>query len=77
VAKTTKKKKTQTKTSTKKRATFQVYRAKKGHSWRLKINGVIIAIAGEQFTRRRQARRSIERLLAYTQSGRFKIDGGD
>jgi uncharacterized protein YegP (UPF0339 family) len=61
------------KTSKTNRATFDLYRARRGYSWRLKINGVIIAIAGESFTRRRQAKRSIDRLLAYTQSRRYKI----
>ena len=64
------------KTSQTKRATFDLYRARRGYSWRLKINGVIIATAGESFTRRRQAKRSIDRLLAYTKSGRYKIAVG-
>lgn len=72
-------------TSKTKRATFDIYptlRKKKGKkkparefSWRLKINGIIIASAGESFTRRRQAKRSIDRLIAYTQADRYKITG--
>lgn len=62
-----------------KRATFTIYRTKHKNrragiwAWRLTINGVTIAASGEAFTRRRQAKRSIDRLVAYTQSGRYRI----
>lgn len=70
-------------TSKVKRATFEVYdtKRKKGgkvrreYSWRLKINGIVIATAGESFTRRRQAKRSIDRLIAYSQADRYRITG--
>ncbi len=55
----------------KKHAHFHVYRGKRGWSWRLKINGIIIAIAGESFTRRRAAVRSTVRVAAYCKSDRL------
>jgi uncharacterized protein YegP (UPF0339 family) len=54
-----------------KHAHFHVYRSKRGWSWRLKINGVIIATAGESYTRRRAAVRATTRVTAYVKSDRL------
>jgi len=55
----------------KKQAHFHVYKGKKGWSWRLMINGAIIAVPGESFTRRRAAVRSTVRVTQYSKDGRL------